>query len=181
NEPALNVIHRTGEIGDLHRLIGEGDHEELVLRVGGLEEFAHRLAGALDLAAHAAAHVEDHADRNRSVFAGESLDLLLVFAFEKVEVLAVEAGYEPVQGIGDGHRHQDHVYIYFVGLGVGPERRIDVRPFRSRWLNAGLDVDVPSRILGGERKRAARSNHQQNSEGESSRKLFAVQHRPHQI
>src|ERR1019366_5164179 len=95
-EPALNVVHRTGEIGDLLRLIGEGDHEELVLRVGGFEELDHRLAGALDLAAHAAAHVKNHADRNRSVFAGESLDLLLVFAFEKVEVLAVEAGYKPV-------------------------------------------------------------------------------------
>jgi hypothetical protein len=41
---------------------------------------------------------KDHADRNRGVFAGERLDLLLVFAFEKVEVLAVESGYQPVQG-----------------------------------------------------------------------------------
>src|SRR6266403_1458327 len=96
DESALNVIHRTGEIGNLLRLIRESNHEELVLRVSGLEELDDRLAGALDLAAHAAAHVKDHAERNRSVFAGESLDLLLVFAFEKVEVLAVETGYQTV-------------------------------------------------------------------------------------
>src|SRR5258707_3967830 len=96
DEPALDVIHRTGEIGNLLRLIGEGNHEELVLRVGGLEELDNRLAGALDLAAHAAAHITDHADRNRSVFAGERLDLLPVLAFEKVKVLAVKAGYKTV-------------------------------------------------------------------------------------
>src|ERR1700674_157941 len=96
DEPALNVVHRAGEIGNLLRLIRESNHEELVLRVGGLEELDHRLAGALGLAAHAAAHIKNHPDRNRSVFPGESFDLLLVFAFEKVEVLAVEAGYQPV-------------------------------------------------------------------------------------
>src|SRR5208337_1987853 len=126
DEPALNVIHRTGEIGNFLRLVGEGDHEELVLRVGRLEELNHRFAGALDLAAHAAAHVEDHSNRNRSVFAGEGLDLLLILAFEKVEILAIQTGYQPVQRIGDGDRHQHHVHIYFVGFGVGLERRINL-------------------------------------------------------
>ena len=92
----LNIIYRTGEVGEFLRLIGEGDHEELVLRIGGLEKLDHCLAGAVDLAAHAPAHVEDHADRNRRVLAGKRLDFLQVFAFENVEVIAIQAGDQPV-------------------------------------------------------------------------------------
>ena len=112
-KPTLDVIDRTGEVGNLLRLVGEGDHEELILRVGGLEELDHSFAGAIDLAGHASAHVENHADRHRGVFAGERFDLLLVFAFENVEVLAIESRYQPVERIGDGDRHQHHVHVHF--------------------------------------------------------------------
>src|SRR6266849_7094384 len=78
----------------------------------------------------------------------------------------------------DGDRHQDHVHVYFEGLGVGLERRIHVRLFRSRWLDAGLDVYVLGQILGEKREGAANSNRQENCEGDSSGEPFAV-HRPY--
>ena len=78
----LDLLDRLREIRDLLRFIGKCDHEKFVLRVGGLEELHNRFARPLDLAAHAAAHVEDHAQRNRSILAGECLDRLCLFALE---------------------------------------------------------------------------------------------------
>ena len=124
NQASLNVFDRTGEIGDLFGLVGEGDHEEFVLRIRGLEELDDRFAGALDLAAHAAAHVEDDANRDWGVFAGESLDLLLVLAFERLKL----SRSRPVTSrfkVGDGDRHQDQVDSDFVRLGVRLERGVD--------------------------------------------------------
>ncbi len=58
------------------------------------------------------------------------------------------------------------------------EGRIYFELFRARWLDSRLDVNILSRSLGKKRERAAHSN-QKNNEGESSRVLFAVQHRSH--
>jgi hypothetical protein len=112
------------------------------LRIGGLEEFDHRIAGAVDLAAHAAAHVENHAERNRRILAGEGFDFLRFPAFEKIEILTVQAGDEPVHGIGDGDRHQDQIHIDFVGLSMRAQGGIALWLRGRRGLNPGPNVDV---------------------------------------
>src|SRR5436305_11347387 len=58
---ALDVLNRRGEIGDQLRLVGEGDHKKFVLRIRGLEELDHGVAGFANLVAYAAAQVEDDA------------------------------------------------------------------------------------------------------------------------
>ena len=65
-------------------------------------EFDDGLTGFLNFAAHAPTHVENDSDRDRSIFAGEVLDLLRIFAFHNGEVFAVEPGDKAVQRIGDG-------------------------------------------------------------------------------
>ena len=61
---------------------------------------------------------------------------------------------------------------------MGLEGRIYFKLFRARWLDSWLDVNILSRSLGEKRERAAH-NKQKDNEGESSRVLFAVQHRSH--
>ncbi len=169
-----------GEVGDLLRLVGEGDHEELVLRVGGLEEFDDRLPCALDLARHAAAHVEDDAEGDGSVFAGEGLDLLLFPALKKTEVVAIKPGDEPVHGVGDGNGYQHQIHIHFHGLGVGAQRGVALgrRILGSGRLNARLNVNVFGGILSVRGKVIEDSDDQQNREKRPSRERFAALHRP---
>jgi hypothetical protein len=62
---------------------------------------------------------------------------------------------------------------------MGFECWINVRLFWRPRLDARLDMNVITQILGEQRKGAAHSNHQKYSKGEASRELFAVQHRPH--
>jgi hypothetical protein len=102
---ALDVFHGLREIGDFFGSIREGDHEELVLRVRGLEEFLDGLARFIDFAAHAAADVENDTDGDWGILAGEILDLLRVVALEDGKILAVKTGDESVQRIGNGDGH----------------------------------------------------------------------------
>src|SRR5450631_1754800 len=70
NQLALNIFNRLGEVRDFLRLVREGNHKELILRIGGLEKLGDRLPGAINLAAHAAAHVKYHADGDWGVLTG---------------------------------------------------------------------------------------------------------------
>src|SRR4029077_7534060 len=108
----LDLIYRTGEVADLLGLIRESDHKKLILRVCGFEKLNHRLFRPLDFADHATAAIEDHAQRNWSILAGERADLLRAITFEKLEVFLVETGPQPVQGVGDSHRNQHQLDIH---------------------------------------------------------------------
>ena len=104
-------LDQLGRVVELHQ-------EELVLGVGGLEELRHRLARFFQLAAHAAAAIEDHAHRKRRVLARKLRDLLLLLVLEDLEVLLFQPGDEAVHGVGDGHRNQHQRAVHAdVGLG----------------------------------------------------------------
>ena len=109
----LDLVHRIGEVADRLRFIVEGDHEEFILRIRRLEELDHRVFRALHLAGHASAGIEDHSQRDRSVLGGERSDLLRRIAFEKLEIRLVQAGHQPVHGIGNRHRDQHQIYVDF--------------------------------------------------------------------
>jgi hypothetical protein len=64
---------------------------------------------------------------------------------------------------------------------MSPERRIGVQFLGSRGLDARLNVNVFARGLCEDRGRATHNHHQKNGEGDTSRELFAGQHRPHEI
>ena len=102
----------SGEVLDQLGPVVEADDEELILRVGGLDELQNRLPGANQLGGHGAGEVEDDADRNRRIFAGKGGDFLLSAVLEDLEVFLLEAGYQAVHGIGDRDRHQHHVHIH---------------------------------------------------------------------
>ena len=143
DELALDIFDRLGEVGDFFRLVGEGDHEEFVLRIRRLEELDDGFAGALDLAAHAAAHVEDHTQRDGSIFTREVSDLLLIFAFEYREIFLVESGDQAIHGIGNGDRHQDQIHAGLQWLGMSPQGRIDDLLFGGwRRLDARIHMHV---------------------------------------
>ena len=121
----LDIFDGRGEVRHLLRLVRESNHEEFILRIGGLEEFDDCLPGALNLTAHAAAHVEDHANRNRSILAGKCADFLRFLILVYLEIFLVESGYQAIHRIGNGDRHQHQADIDLHGLGVGFQRRVD--------------------------------------------------------
>src|SRR5262249_39814451 len=81
-EPVLNFFQVGGEV--LHQVGGivELDQEKLVFRIRRLEELGDRLARLFQLVAHAAAAIENDADRERRILAGKRDDFLLFFVFE---------------------------------------------------------------------------------------------------
>ena len=105
-QPVLNLFQVRGEGHHQLRPVVELNQEEFVLGIGGLEELRHRLARFVQLAAHAAAGIEDEPDRKRRVFARELRDLLLALVFEHAEVFLLQARDEAVQRIGHRHRNQ---------------------------------------------------------------------------
>ena len=115
-ELAFDVLHGLGKIRDLARFVGERNHEKLVLRVGGLEKFFDGLARTLNLAAHAATHVENHTKRYRGVFTGKMANVLLFFALVNLEIVLVKAGHQAIHRIGNRHRNQDQIHL-------GPDQR----------------------------------------------------------
>jgi hypothetical protein len=60
---------------------------------------------------HAAAAIENHTNRKRSVLAGELGDLLRQLVLGQFKVLFFQAGDEAIQGIGDRNRYQDEITI----------------------------------------------------------------------
>src|SRR5882672_688682 len=172
----LNVLHGSGEVRNLFRLIRKGNHEELILRIGRLEELDYSLASALDLAAHAAAHVENYTQGYRSVFTGEGLDLLLFLALEQVEILSIKSCHQPIHGVSDGHGNEHHLHVHAERLGVALEGRINFCRFRG---GTGLDMYVFGRVLSEDVKRTEGRYHQESCPYRPKRTLLCVQHRPH--
>ena len=152
----LDVLDRGGVIDQQFRLLGEGDHEEFVLRIGGAEELDHRLARLVDLVGHGTADVEDHAQRYGCVLAGEVANLLRLAVVGEREVLLLQSGHQPVHGIGDGYRNQHQVHVLAQRLGVGLQAGIDIGRRRHRSFGllglARHHVDVVVLRVAGDRQ-----------------------------
>jgi hypothetical protein len=132
---ALQVFDTVGEgTGEFGALI-EADQKELILGVGGLEELQGRFAGLVNFVGHAAAVIEDHPDGNGNIFGRKGDDLLLGVVFVNAEIVLVEAGDQPIEGVSHGDVDQSHVHVaadYLAGnnlngrgvtLGIGHSRR----------------------------------------------------------
>ena len=78
-----------GEIHHQFRPVTELDQEKLVLRIGGFEELGHGLARHLELAAHAAAGIENQSYGDGRIFARKVRQLLLAFVFKNAEILTL--------------------------------------------------------------------------------------------
>ena len=151
NQLALDVFNGLGEVGAQLGTIVEGDHEEFVRRIGRLEEFDDGFARLLDFVRHAAAHVEDHAERDGRVFAGEVLHFLGFIAFKDGKVFFVQPGDDAVPVVCYGYIHQHQVHINDLGLAMvvaqaGICGRIRWRRnwlcFGSFWRRARLNMNV---------------------------------------
>ena len=88
------------------RAVVEIDQEKFVLRIRRAEKLAGGEARLLDFVAHAAAHVENHADGNRDVLARKINDFLLDAVFEDSEIFLLEPGNDAVHRIGNGHIYE---------------------------------------------------------------------------
>jgi hypothetical protein len=126
-----------------HPLV-ELHQEKFVIRIRGLKKLYDRFTGAFDLAAHAAAHIEDYAQGNRRILARKMADILHFLALKYAEVLLVQTRHQAVHGIGNGHRNQDQIDVYFYRFGVSLEPGVDHATGCDRrgcW-QAGIDVDI---------------------------------------
>src|SRR5215470_12452900 len=74
----------------------------------------------VDLVGHAAAEVENDADRDGNVFGREGDDFLLDVIFKHAEVVRVEAGNQAIVRIGDGDVDKREVDVGADGP-TGPE------------------------------------------------------------
>src|SRR4029077_4044484 len=98
---ALKILDTVGEA--THELCSfvKTDKKELVLRVGSLEKLRGGFPGFIDFIGHAAAKVEDDADRNGYIFGGEILDFLLNAVFEDSEVVRLKPGDQAIVWVSD--------------------------------------------------------------------------------
>ena len=108
---ALEVFNAVGKgAGEFGALI-EAHKKEFVIGISSLEELDNCLTRTGNLVAHAAAVIEDHADRNGNVFRGKGRDLLFNIVFKHAEVSGIETRNLAIVGIGDRHIDQGGVYI----------------------------------------------------------------------
>jgi hypothetical protein len=106
HHPALKIFNAvskgTGQFGPLIK----ADQEEFILRVGSLEEFESSLPGLVDFVGHAAAEIENHADRYGNILGGERDYFLLGIVFKDAEIVLVEARDQPIERVGYGYIYQ---------------------------------------------------------------------------
>ena len=98
-----------GKTLDQRRLLVERDQEELVVGVSSLEEAHDRVPRGVDVVLHAAADVEQDADRYRGGLLDEVGDLLFHLVFEDPEVVLLEAGYVAVERVRDRDLDEDRI------------------------------------------------------------------------
>src|SRR5258708_29667816 len=91
------------------RCARESNKKDLIWGVGGLQELLAGARSALDFRFHAATHIENHADRDRGILTEEVFDLLWLLAFVQLKVSLVQAYYDAIHSVGDGHRHKHQV------------------------------------------------------------------------
>ena len=131
----LQFLHaagkRTGQLG----AVVEIHKKKFILRIRGAEKLHRRQARLFHLVRHAAAHVENHADGNRHVLAGEAHDFLLAVVLKDAEIFLLQAGDQPPVGVRHRDRNQGNVrlslerFAFFDFLGVFRMRRaLRLRP-----------------------------------------------------
>jgi len=142
----LNILYIRREVVDQLGTVVELHQEKFIVRIRCLEKFTDGLTGLGQLVPHAAAGVEDQADRKRRIFAGKMDDLLLALVLEHLKVFFLEAGYKTVQWIGYGDVDQDNRRVY---------TDVAARPLDDRRNRLGSRVDRDLRAIGAPSKRWA--------------------------
>ena len=95
--------------GDIQiRVVIEIDDEHLVLRVGSSHQIERSALHSLPFFPHAAAVVDDDAERNRNILAAEDLDGLLDAVFKDLERFLLKVGHQFAVLVhnADGQNHQ---------------------------------------------------------------------------
>jgi len=92
-QASLNVVDIVGEIRNQLGPVVEADDKELILRIGCAQKFQDRVPGAVDLVCHAAAQIEDDANRDGRILGRETFELLQSIVFVNEKVLALETSY----------------------------------------------------------------------------------------
>src|SRR2546428_2687844 len=115
HQARLQLLDTVGEAAGQLRPVVETHQEEFILRACSLEELHGRQPRLVHFVGHTAAQIEDHADRNGHILAGEVHHLLFRAVFKDAEVLLFEAGHQAIKGIGDCDVDQHEVHVHFDG------------------------------------------------------------------
>jgi len=102
----LYVFGFLGEVLRYMRPVREGNQKELILRVRRFQELMDGFPGTFYFRCHTAAHIENHADRDRSILTEKVFDLLRLLAFVEFEVSLVQAYYDAIHSVSDRHWHK---------------------------------------------------------------------------
>ena len=116
---ARERLNQAGGIVELHQ-------EKFVLGIRQFEKLCDCLPGFVELVAHAAAAIEDHAHGERCVLAGKLRDVLRKFVLRQFEVLLLESRYKTVQRVGDGNGDQ-HQRAVHADIGLWTRLRLLTR------------------------------------------------------
>ena len=147
SQAVLDFFGIGGKRMDQFRLVVELNEEKLVVGIGGFEELGGGEARLLKLGAHGAGSVENQADGERGVLAGERRDALFGLFFEEFEVLGFQAGDEAVKRVSHGDVDENEIRIDADG-GIAAGGRVGIFGcgFAAR-RNGGIALGV--RPLGG--------------------------------
>src|SRR5712664_2046567 len=94
----------------------EPDQKPFIVSINSLEELNGRFLGVAEFVGHAAAEVEDDADRHRDVFRREIHDLLFDVVFEDAKAIALQNCHWAVACVSDGDVDERQIYICMDGF-----------------------------------------------------------------
>ncbi len=89
----------------------EPDQKPFIVWIKSLEELNGRFLGVAEFVGHAAAEVENDADRHGDVFRRQIHDLLLDVVFEDAKAIAFQRCDRPVVGVSDRYVDERQIYI----------------------------------------------------------------------
>src|SRR5436309_9652095 len=153
----MNVSKRLRSIGNHLWLVGKGNYEIVVLRIGVVEELRSRIAHGVDLVRHAAAEVDEDPHQKRRIFCPEVLDLLFTAALVKLEVVPREIDHRMILDVSHSYRNQHHLHIHT----QMPLRFLQRTMFSTR-LFTRSDVDIVA-SLRDSRQPDEKSSHADNT------------------
>jgi hypothetical protein len=102
----LYVSGFLGEVLHYTRRVREGNQKDLILRVRRSQELLDGFPSTVDFRCHAATHIENQTDRHRCILTEKVFDLLWLLAFVQSEVSLVQAYYDAIHSVSDGHWHK---------------------------------------------------------------------------
>ena len=142
--------------------IGEGDDEVVVLWICVSEEFVGCLADRVDLIGHAAAQIDQDADRERHVLSIEVLDCLFVLTFENLKIGLRKIDHRMILHVGDRHRNQNHFDIHAETVGrtlrTSTSRPMRLRPWHDVHIVVALRLHYCHQARG-DRAQTEQGNH----------------------